>query len=96
MNHIDMFLEVLLLFICFSVLIYIYLLLNLLQNLFHLAVDDEAEVRKNVCRAIVMLLEVRMDRLLPHLHDIIEVSKLSFYFIEYFKNYHYYFFSICY
>lgn len=47
-----------------------------LENLFHLAVDDEAEVRKNVCRAIVMLLEVRMDRLLPHLHDIIEYMLL--------------------
>jgi len=44
-----------------------------------LAVDEEAEVRKNVCRAIVMLLEVRMDRLLPHLQDIIEVS--SFYIL---------------
>lgn len=47
-----------------------------------MAVDDEAEVRKNVCRAIVMLLEVRMDRLLPHLHDIIEVSKLILIFFK--------------
>lgn len=70
MNHIDMFLEVIVFFIIIEYKIIIYLL----QNLFHLAVDDEAEVRKNVCRAIVMLLEVRMDRLLPHLHDIIEVS----------------------
>jgi len=30
-----------------------------------------------------MLLEVRMDRLLPHLHDIIEVSK---YILMLFKN----------
>ncbi|CAH0394310.1 unnamed protein product [Bemisia tabaci] len=43
-----------------------------LQNLFCLASDDEAEVRKYVCRALVMLLEVRMDRLLPHMHNIIE------------------------
>ncbi|CAB1332331.1 unnamed protein product, partial [Coregonus sp. 'balchen'] len=41
-------------------------------NLFALATDEEPEVRKNVCRALVMLLEVRMDRLLPHMHSIIE------------------------
>ena len=29
-----------------------------IQNLFYLANDDDPEVRKNVCRAIVMLLEV--------------------------------------
>lgn len=45
------------------------------QNLFALATDEEPEVRKNVCRALVMLLEVRLDRLLPHMHNIIEVSK---------------------
>ena len=39
----------------------------------HLASDDDAEVRKNVCRALVMLLDVRMDRLVPHMHNIIEV-----------------------
>lgn len=44
-----------------------------MQNLFHLATDDDPEVRKNVCRALVMLLEVRMDRLIPHMHNIIEV-----------------------
>uniref|UniRef100_A0A452FTV8 Transportin-1 n=1 Tax=Capra hircus TaxID=9925 RepID=A0A452FTV8_CAPHI len=41
-------------------------------NLFALAGDEEPEVRKNVCRALVMLLEVRMDRLLPHMHNIVE------------------------
>lgn len=41
----------------------------------HLAADDDAEVRKNVCRALVMLLDVRMDRLVPHMHNIIEVFK---------------------
>ncbi|TKS84672.1 Transportin-1 Importin beta-2 [Collichthys lucidus] len=41
-------------------------------NLFALAADEEPEVRKNVCRALVMLLEVRLDRLLPHMHNIIE------------------------
>lgn len=47
-----------------------------IENLFHLANDDEPEVRKNVCRALVMLLEVRMDRLIPHLHNIIEYMLL--------------------
>lgn len=44
-----------------------------LQHLFALAVDDDPEVRKNVCRALVMLLEVRIDRLIPHMHSIIQV-----------------------
>lgn len=35
--------------------------------------DDDPEVRKNVCRALVMLLEVRIDRLIPHMHSIIQV-----------------------
>jgi len=43
-----------------------------LQGLMHLASDNDAEVRKNVCRALVMLLDVRMDRLVPHMHNIIE------------------------
>lgn len=47
------------------------------QNLFALAADEEPEVRKNVCRALVMLLEVRMDRLLPHMISIVEVSLIS-------------------
>ena len=38
-----------------------------------LASDDDPEVRKNVCRALVMLLEVRVDQLAPHMSDIIEV-----------------------
>lgn len=46
------------------------------QNLFHVAVDDDPEVRKNVCRALVMLLEVRMDRLIPHMQQIIEYMLL--------------------
>ncbi|GAB6026614.1 Transportin-1 [Chamberlinius hualienensis] len=55
------------------------LMLNIdtfLENLFHLASDEEIEVRKNVCRALVMLLDVRLDRLLPHMHNIIEYMLL--------------------
>ena len=44
------------------------------QNLFFLASDEDPEVRKNVCRALVMLVEVRMDRLIPHINSIVEVS----------------------
>ncbi|CAH0561950.1 unnamed protein product [Brassicogethes aeneus] len=47
-----------------------------LQNLFLVATDEDAEVRKNVCRALVMLLEVRMDRLLPQIDNIIEYMLL--------------------
>lgn len=43
-----------------------------IENLFHLSSDEDREVRKNVCRALVMLLEVRMDRLMPHMPQIIE------------------------
>lgn len=45
-----------------------------IENLFHLSTDEDHEVRKNVCRGLVMLLEVRMDRLMPHMNQIIEVS----------------------
>lgn len=44
------------------------------QNLFALAGDEDPEVRKNVCRALVMLLEVRADQLIPHMNGIVEVS----------------------
>ncbi|KAK4871835.1 hypothetical protein RN001_015959 [Aquatica leii] len=43
-----------------------------LTSLFHVATDNDAEVRKNVCRAFVLLLEVRIDRLMPQMHNIIE------------------------
>lgn len=45
-----------------------------LQNLFFLAEDKDTEVRKNVCRALVMLVEVRIDRLMPHIDQIIQVG----------------------
>lgn len=44
---------------------------SFIENLFYLASDEDTEVRKNVCRALVMLVEVRMDRLIPHINDII-------------------------
>jgi len=39
-----------------------------------LASDEDTEVRKNVCRALVMLVEVRMDRLIPQINNIVEVK----------------------
>lgn len=58
----------------------VYSELDVVQNLFFLAKDEDTEVRKNVCRALVMLVEVRMDRLVPHIAQIIEVSA-SFLFV---------------
>jgi len=44
------------------------------KNLFFLSSDEDADVRKNVCRALVMLIEVRMDRLIPHINNLVEVG----------------------
>ncbi|XP_041673824.1 transportin-1-like [Drosophila eugracilis] len=55
------------------------LILNLdsfIENLFHLTSDDDNNVRKNVCHGMVMLLEVHMDRLMPHMSQIIEYMLL--------------------
>lgn len=49
---------------------------SFIENLFHLAADEDHDVRKNVCRALVMLLEVKLDRLVPHLPNIIEYMLL--------------------
>ena len=45
---------------------------SFIENLFFLASDEDTEVRKNVCRALVMLVEVRMDRLIPQINNIVE------------------------
>lgn len=49
---------------------------SFIENLFFLASDEDADVRKNVCRALVMLVEVRMDRLIPHISSIVEYMLL--------------------
>lgn len=46
------------------------------ENLFHLAGDEDSEVRKHVCRAFVMLVEVRVDRLVPHMNNVVEYMLL--------------------
>lgn len=48
-----------------------------LENLFRLANDTDCDVRKHVCRALVMLVEVRIERLIPHLQQIIEYMLLT-------------------
>lgn len=47
-----------------------------LENLFVLADDTDLEVRKNVCKALVMLLEVKVDKLVPHMNNIIQYMLL--------------------
>lgn len=44
----------------------------LLQQLFNLATDTAADVRREVCRAFVRLVETRPDKLLPFLPDLVD------------------------
>ncbi|KAK4163538.1 importin subunit beta-2 [Cladorrhinum sp. PSN259] len=44
----------------------------LLQQLFSLASDQSTDVRRQVCRAFVRLVETRADKLLPYLSDLVE------------------------
>ena len=48
-----------------------------LESLFQLANDTDSDVRKHVCRALVMLVEVRIERLIPHMQQIIEYMLLT-------------------
>ncbi|KAK3939587.1 importin subunit beta-2 [Diplogelasinospora grovesii] len=45
---------------------------DLLQQLFQLAHDPVADVRRQVCRAFVRLVETRPDKLLPHIQGLVE------------------------
>ncbi|XP_074602885.1 transportin 1 isoform X1 [Brevipalpus obovatus] len=47
-----------------------------IESLFHLASDEDNEVKKNVCRALHTLLDVKLDRLIPHMHNIVEYMML--------------------
>ena len=57
--------------VCVSLLIHFA---SCQQGLFEASGDDSVDVKKNVCRALVMLLEVRATDLLSHMQPIIEVS----------------------
>ncbi|EGG21199.1 transportin [Cavenderia fasciculata] len=51
------------------------LLINMdkyLQGIFSLTSDESPDVRVKVCRSLVSLVEIRMDFLMPHIHDIIK------------------------
>ncbi|KAI9902869.1 hypothetical protein N3K66_002221 [Trichothecium roseum] len=45
---------------------------DLLQHLFTLATDDHPDVRRQVCRAFVNLVETRPDRLTPHIAGLVD------------------------
>ncbi|KAI1500969.1 armadillo-type protein [Biscogniauxia marginata] len=45
---------------------------DLLQHLFSLATDNSPEVRRQVCRAFVQLVETRPDKLQPHLAGLVD------------------------
>lgn len=45
---------------------------DLLQHLFTLATDSNADVRRQVCRAFVQLVETRPDKLQPHLAGLVD------------------------
>jgi hypothetical protein len=45
--------------------------------LFKRASDESSEVRKNVCQALVMLLEVRPDKLMPEIGNVVEYMLFS-------------------
>ncbi|KAI8627691.1 armadillo-type protein [Xylariaceae sp. FL1651] len=45
---------------------------DLLNNLFNLATDSNNDVRKQVCRAFVQLVETRPDKLQPHLSGLVD------------------------
>jgi hypothetical protein len=49
---------------------------DFLQGLFANANDKDADVRKNVCHAIVMMMEMRIAELLPHIHAVVEYMLL--------------------
>lgn len=47
---------------------------DFLGSLFELATDADSDTRRNVCTAFVNILEVRPDKLLPHLEGVINYS----------------------
>lgn len=45
---------------------------DLLNGLFQLANDSSSDVRRQVCRALVQLVEIRPDKILPHLSGLVD------------------------
>ena len=48
-----------------------------LQALFAVATDGSEEVRKRVCQALVMLLEVQLEKLLPHMGNVVQYMLMA-------------------
>jgi HEAT repeat protein len=45
---------------------------DLLNRLFQLAHDPSSDVRRQVCRAFVQIVEIRPDKILPHIADLVD------------------------
>lgn len=45
---------------------------DLLQRLFELALDESTDVRRHVCHAFVQIVEIRPDKIMPHLPDLVD------------------------
>ncbi|CAD6503147.1 BgTH12-02816 [Blumeria graminis f. sp. triticale] len=45
---------------------------DLLQRLFQLAVDEVADVRRQVCRAFVQIVDIRPEKIVPHLGGLVD------------------------
>ena len=48
-----------------------------LQHLFAVATDPSEEVRKRVCQALVMLLDVQLEKLMPHMNNVVQVPPVG-------------------
>ena len=49
----------------------------ILEQLFRLANDESSEVRRNLCRAFVLISDVRPDRILPHMEGLVNYMCLQ-------------------
>jgi transportin-1 len=48
-----------------------------IQTLFRLATDSNSDVRKNVCQALVQLVDVRPDKIAPSIKDVVQYMLIS-------------------
>ena len=48
-----------------------------LQHLFAVATNPSEEVRKRVCQALVMLLDVQLEKLVPHMNNVVQYMLLA-------------------
>src|SRR5579859_711016 len=50
---------------------------SFIQTLFRLATDPNSDVRKNVCQALVQLVDVRPDKIAPSIKDVVRYMLIS-------------------